>query len=189
MMTKLRTAVALLICLALAAVPMLRAQSVAIAPPNYFVTTTSTFFVSTNFVTANNTTLQTITGLTFTLPSNTALTVPIHCSLAYSQATANAAVAFGIQSATISPTSIQAQGVEQTAVTAFTGGQVTITNTTATNIVSATPAATATNFVVTLDGLIQNPSNASTNAINILTSTAAGADAVTVLAGSFCRIF
>lgn len=147
------------------------------------------FNVASDFTTANNTSLQVITGLSWVLQANLAQNVPFHCSIAYSQATANAAVAFGIQSATISPTNIFASGREFTSATAATQGVLaTLSSTTATNIVSATPSATATNFSVELDGYIENPSG-SANTINILVSTATGADAVTIKRGSWCRIW
>lgn len=152
--------------------------------------TANVFAVASDFTTANNTNLQTITGLSWVLAANLAQNVPFHCSLAYSQATANAAVAFGIQSATISPTNIFAIGMENTSPTAGTQGVLaTLSSTTATSIVSATPGATATNYRVELDGYIENPSNASPNTINIMVSTATGADAVTVKRGGWCRIW
>lgn len=146
-------------------------------------------FVTSNFTTANNTSLQTITGLTFNLLP-VALNYSFHCSLSYSQATANVAVAFGIQSATHAATNIFANGTEQTNTTAFSGGTLaTLSSTTATNIVSATPGATATNFTATLDGTIEEPAFDDGNIINIMVSTATGTDAVTVLRGSYCHLF
>lgn len=148
------------------------------------------FNVASDFTTAANTSLQTITGLSWTLAANTAQNVPFHCELAYSQATGVVAVAFGIQSATIAPTNIFATGLESTNTTAATEGTLpTLTTTTATNIVSATPSAVTTVWRVSLAGFIENPSNASTNQINIMVSTATAADAVTVKRGSWCRIF
>jgi len=145
--------------------------------------------VASNFTTANNTNLQTITGLVFNVPGGQ--NYSFHCALSYSQATANVAVAFGIQSATTSPTNIFANGTEQITVgppaTFVTGILPTLTTTTATSIVSGTPGATATNYTAQLDGTIELPSGA--DAINIMVSTAAGADAVTVLRGSYCQLF
>lgn len=150
----------------------------------------TTINVTTDFTTANNTSLQTITGLSFTLPASSATNVPFSCEMLYSQATANVAVAFGIQSATISPTNIMAYGEQFTNTTANTEGNLpTLSTTTATAIVSATPAATATVFPVNLSGFIENPSNASSNVINIMVSTATGTDAVTVKRGSYCRLY
>ena len=150
---------------------------------------TNRVFVTTDFTTAANTSLQLITGLTITLPANNAVNTPFHCHVAYSQATATTAVAFGIKSATINPTNIFATGSMQTSATAFTGGNMpTLATTTATNIVSATPSAITTVWNADLYGMIENPSNASTNAIQWMVSTANSSDAVTVKRGSFCEI-
>lgn len=149
----------------------------------------NTVRVATNFTTAANTNLQTITGLTWNLPA-VATSYSFHCALSYSQGTANAAVAFGIQAATNAPTNIFANGTQQITVgppaTTVTGTLATLSTTTATAIVTGTPGATATNYVAELDGTIENP--ASVNVINIMTSTATAADAVTVLRGSYCSI-
>jgi hypothetical protein len=143
---------------------------------------------SSGFTTANNTNLQTITGLSWTIPA-TALNWSFACDLSYSQATANVAVAFGIQAATNNPTNIYATGTEQITVgppaTFVTGTLATLATTTGTNIVSGTPTALATNYTVHLGGTIENPALA--NTINIMVSTANGADAVTVLRGSTCH--
>lgn len=145
--------------------------------------------VTADFTTINNTSLQAITGLTWTMPASVALNLPYYCHLAYSQATANAAVAFGIQDVTVAPTNIMSTGHEQTNVTAFTEANLpTLASTTATAIVSATPSAITTIWEADLNGFIEQPSNASSSAITILASTAAGADAVTVKRGSFCRV-
>jgi hypothetical protein len=141
------------------------------------------------FTTANNTSLQTITGLTWSLYNTAALNVSFACDLAYSQATGNAAVAFGIQAATNNPTNIFATGTQQITVgppaTFVTGTLATLATTTATNIVSGTPTALATNYTVHLAGTIELPAN-TYDVINIMTSTATGTDPVTVLRGSAC---
>lgn len=148
-------------------------------------------FVTTNFTTANNTALQTITGLTFNFPA-VAHNWNYECDLAYSQATANVAVAFGIQAATNTPTNIFGTGIMQVSTTAgvsayASGTLATLATTTGTNIVSGTPVATATNYTVHLAGTLEL--GASANAVNFMVSTATGTDAVTVLRGSSCRIF
>lgn len=147
------------------------------------------FFVSTNFTTAANTSLQTITGLSFNLLP-VAANYQFHCALAYSQGTANAAVAFGIQAATVNPTNIFATGTIGTSTTAATSGVLaTLSSTTATSIVSATPSAITTNFTATLDGTIEEPANDAGQVINIMVSTATSGDAVTVLRGSYCYVY
>lgn len=149
------------------------------------------FFVTSNFTTAANTNLQTITGLQFTHPSSNALNWNFHAVLVYSQATANAAVAFGIQAATNAPTNIFATGTQQITVgppaTIVTGTLATLTTTTATAIVSGTPGATGTNYTVYLDGTLELA--ASANTINFMVSTATSGDAVTVLRGSYVNIW
>jgi len=143
-------------------------------------------FVTTNFTTAANTSLQTITGLTWNLPA-IARNYSFTCHLAYSQATGTAAVALGVQAATAAPTNIFARGVLYTSATVFTTGVLaTLNTTTATSVVSGTPSATATNFVADLSGTIENSANA--NAFNIMVSTATSGDAVTILRGSYCTL-
>jgi hypothetical protein len=154
-----------------------------------FVIGANTLFVTSNFTTAANTSLQTITGLTFAAPG-TAVNLTFQCHLSYSQATANAAVAFGIQAATNNPTNIFAEGTQQITAgppaTNVTGTLATLATTTATNIVSGTPGATATNYVADLYGTLEL--TAAANTINFMVSTATSGDAVTVLRGSYCAI-
>ena len=146
--------------------------------------------VASNFTTANNANLQAITGLSWTLPA-VAGNYSFHAKLTYSIATAVVAVAFGIQVVTNAPTNVFANGTQQITVgppaTFTTGTLATLTTTTATAIVTGTPGATATNYVVELDGTIELP--ASANTIQLMVSTAAGADAVTVLRGSFAYLY
>ncbi len=147
-------------------------------------------FVSTDFTTSGvGTALELITGLSFTIPASTALNVPFACYFTYSQAVANDAVAFGIQDVTVSPTNIAARGDIRTSTTASTAGNLaTLTTTTATVIVSATPGATATNYMAEISGFIEAPSNASSSQIRIMVSTATAADLVTIRRGSHCRM-
>lgn len=143
--------------------------------------------VATDFTTANNTSLQTIGALTFTVLAN-AQNLSFHCSLAYSQATAAVADAFGIQVATNAPTNVIANGQVYTAAAVSTTATLaTLSTTTATNIVTFTPSATATNFTATLDGTIELPASAHT--VNFMVSTTAGADVITVKRGSYCQLF
>ena len=146
-------------------------------------------FVTSDFTTAANTSLQNITGLTWTFPANKAVNLHFRCDLYYSQATANAAVAFGVQDVTVAPTNAQVGAVLSTSTTAGTSGAATVTATTATSVVSATPSATATIFLANIDGFVEQPSNASSSAFNIMVSTATSGDAVTVKRGSFCTTF
>lgn len=146
--------------------------------------------VATDFTTANNTSLQAITGLSWTFPA-TAANYSFHCGLLYSQATANTGINFGIQAATNNPTNISALGVMELTIgppsTFVASGLATLSTTTATAIVGSTPGATATNYTMTIDGTLELA--ASTNTVNIMVSTAAGADAVTIKRGSYCNLF
>lgn len=154
-----------------------------------FESSLNTVRVASNFTTANNTSLQTITGLVWNLYNTAALNVSFACDLAYSQGTANAAVAFGIQAASNNPNNIFATGTQQITVgppaTYVSGTLPTLATTTATNIVSGTPGATATNYTVHLGGTIELAAQ-TYDVINIMVSTATGTDPVTVLRGSAC---
>jgi hypothetical protein len=156
-----------------------------------FLRSGMTVAVASDFTTAANTSLQTITGLSWTLPNLGTLSFTFACNLAYSQATGAAAVAFGIQAATNSPTNIFATGTQQITVgppgTYVSGTLPTLATTTATAIVSGTPGAQATNYTVHLGGRIENPA-ATANTFNIMVSTATSGDAVTVLRGSSCYL-
>lgn len=149
-----------------------------------------TVFVTGNFTTSGvGTALEAITGLSWTFPA-TALNWPFHCHLSYSQAVGSAAVAFGIKATTNNPTNIFAHATQQITVgppaTIVTGTLATLATTTATNIVTGTPTATATNYVVDIDGMLELP--ASAVSVGLMTSTATAADLVTVLRGSYCSL-
>lgn len=145
-------------------------------------------FLASDFTLAANTSLQTV--LSWSLPANQAVNASFHCSLNYSQATANVAMAFGIQGATVTPTNINANGTLYTSTTALTTGTLNgLNTTTAANIVSATPSATATVFKAELDGTVEEPSNASAPVINIMASQSNSGDLVTVKRGSYCTLF
>jgi hypothetical protein len=167
----------------------------AIADALYFQTATlsradgNVFRVTSDFTTAANTALQTITGLSWALPANTAANYPFHCEIYYSQATAVVADQFGIQAATFAPTNVSAKGDIATSATATTYANVpTLNTTTATAIVTFTPSAITTIWNARLAGLIENPSNASAQTVNIMVQTSTAADAVTVKRGSYCVV-
>lgn len=149
--------------------------------------------VASNFTTSGvGTALEAITGLTWTLPATGTITYSFSCDLSYSQSTANVAVAFGVK-ASANPTNIFATGTEQLSTTAGTstyasGTLATLATTTATNVVSGTPLATATNYTVHLGGTIENAATTA-DTYTILVSTATAADTVTVLRGSFCSVY
>lgn len=146
-------------------------------------------FVAADFPTSGvGTALEAITGLTFTLATNTAENIPFSCSFRYSQAVANAAVGFGIK-ASVAPTQINASGEIYTSTTALTAGNLQgLTTTTATAIVTGTPSAITTVWNVNIRGFIENPSGAAST-ITFLVSTATAADLVTVKRGSYCTLY
>lgn len=144
--------------------------------------------VNADFTTAANTNFQTPTGMTITLPASTALNMAYDCHWSYSQVVA-AADSFGIQSATIAPTSIMGTATMGTSATAGTSGTLlALTTTTATAIVSATPTA-ATNLILDMHGMVENPSNVSTNVINFMVKQGTAADVIVVKRGSWCKVF
>src|SRR5207237_9186074 len=72
-------------------------------------------FVTADFSTTS-VSLATITGLSWTLPANTARNIPFSCKLYYSQATAAVADAFGFQVAAVAPTDAPGGRAGDTAV-------------------------------------------------------------------------
>ncbi len=114
--------------------------------------------------------------------------MPFRCDILYSQATAAVAVSLGVQTDTVTPTYFRSWAVIGTDTTAATAGNASISNTTATSVVTGTPAATATIYSANINGYLENPSNASTTTVNIMIKTATGADAITVKQGSFCTV-
>src|SRR5208282_2704866 len=125
--------------------------------------------VTGDFTTANNTNLQAITGLTWTMPANSVLTVPFSCHLSYSQATGNVADQFGIQDVTVAPTNIFAKAQVYISASTFTAANLPLlSTTTATSIVTFTPSAITTIWNADIDGFIEQPSNAGTTAIQIM---------------------
>ena len=145
--------------------------------------------LTADFTSASSTTsLQAITGLSWTMPANTAQNMPFYCNILFSDASA-ISVAFGIQDVTVAPTRIDAFGNMNTSATTTTAGSlVDLTTTTATTIVSHAASAAFVGNVI-LSGVIQQPSNASSSAIDIMVSQATAADVVTVRAGSYCRVW
>lgn len=161
-----------------------------ITNPSATGVTANRVVVATDFTTANNTSLQNITGLSWTFPA-TAANYSFHCGMLYSQATANTGINFGIQAVTNNPTNIMALGVMELTIgppsTFVASGLATLSTTTATAIVGSTPGALGTNYTMTIDGTLELA--ASANTVNIMVSTAAGADAVTIKRGSYCNLF
>lgn len=163
-----------------------------IAIPNSNLVLPFNLLVTADFVTAANTNLQTITGLSWVMPANTARNQAFDCYLMYSQQTAAVANdAFGIQAASLAPTQINAQGKVQLTAgppSTYQDGTLTgLTTTTATAIITFTDSAITTIFNAELHGMIENPSGVA-NTINIMVKTGTAADTMTVKRGSYCLI-
>lgn len=153
-----------------------------------FLRSGNTVRVASNFTTINNTSLQTITGLSWTFPATGTMVFSFHCHGSYSIATGAVAVGFGIQAATAAPTNIEATGEMYTAAAVATQATLaTLASTTATQIVAGTPGSTGVNNAFDLYGTIENPASTA-NTYNIMVSTGTGADVVTVLRGAFCTL-
>lgn len=152
---------------------------------NGFIISGNTIRLTSDLTLAANTSLQAIFSWTF--PA-TAINYNFHCSLDYSQATAAASNAFGIQAATNAPTNIRASGIVYTAAGVSTSGTLsTLSSTTATNILTFTPSATGTVFTAVLEGQLEL--GASANTVNIMASQSNAADLLTIKRGSYCQLF
>lgn len=150
---------------------------------------TSKIFVAADFTTSGvGTASEAITGLAYTLPASTALSVGVHCAGTYLQNIGNAAVTLGVGFSG-APTNAQFQGIAETAVTAvgMLGGTAITTATTGA-VVTMTPGGTATNYYFSIDGFIENPSLAAANTVTFYARTATAADTVTIRRGSYCSL-
>lgn len=140
-------------------------------------------------------------GITATTPGTVVFTwgaLPVStkfsfsCELLYSQATAAVLDGLAVQSATNAATRWDAWGTMYTTdpvTTTVVGSQnsaLNVTSTTATPIVTATPAATGTVYQARVAGTIQGGASAPT--LNILAFTGNASDALTIKAGSFCTL-
>lgn len=146
-----------------------------------------TYRVTTDQTITAGASLTNIPGLSWTFPANTALNVKFTCDMLYSQATAGAADSFGFQDVTVAPTNAEAYGRIDTSPTAFSAATTSAAGvTTAVTVVTMTPSSTST-FGAHIDGLIEQPSNASTSVFNIMAqfSTNNG----TIKRGSSCQVF
>lgn len=146
----------------------------------------NTVRVSGDFTSAANTNLQTITGLSWTLSPNTQ-NYSFHCGLMYSQGTAAASMQFGIQVATIAPTSVNVKARVDTSASAVASGILnSLTTTTATAIITFTPSTFGTVFGADLDGTFELPGGE--NTVNIMVQTSNSSDLPTIKRGSYCSI-
>jgi hypothetical protein len=153
----------------------------------------NTVVVASNFTTTS-TSLVTITGLSWTFPA-TNHNYHFSCTLSYSQATAAAANAFGVQAATTAPTNLYAAMQVLTSLTnaGVTATLPTLATTTATNIGTFTPGAfgaigtVADIFTAEIWGELEQGSGATT--LNIMTLSGSASDSLTIYRGSSCTLW
>lgn len=131
------------------------------------------------------TTLQN-TPLVVTFPGSAIAQVyQVDCDLYYSQAT-NVADNIGVQFSA-APTNAILGGIAATNATAYASGTPpTITTTTATNVISMTPAVT-TVLYAHLGGLVEMPSGGLDTTMTVQVAQATAADVIVVKRGSVCR--
>jgi len=142
-----------------------------------------------DYTDASSASLQSIPAMAFQLSANLVQPVAITCDIMFTQAT-QVADSFGVQAATYAPTSVDGWG---TMTTGGPGGAAAIApsvltglnTTTATAIVTATPTVATVNFVH-LFFTVQNPSNASPQAIFIMVQQATAGDLIVIKKGSVC---
>ena len=132
------------------------------------------------------TTLQNIPGLAITLPAQSAVTYQVDCDIFYSQAT-NVADNFGVQFTGNAPTNSEFGGFAFTNATAIAAGTpANVTNTTATNVVTMTPAVT-TVLYAHLGGAVEMAGQATDTILNIQVAQSTAADVIVIKRDSVCR--
>jgi hypothetical protein len=147
-------------------------------------------FVTGDFTDSTTTTLMLVTGLSYTLPTSKAVNVSFHCMLLFDQGTSAVSDSIGIGVTGTAPTQANASATVFTNTTAPTNGTLTaLASTTPTAVVTFTPSAITTIWSATLDGTIEQPSNATPGVFGIYVSTSTGADNFIVKRGSYCTLF
>ena len=156
-----------------------------------FVTSGNKTFVTGDFTDSTSTTLQLITGLSWTLPTSKAINMSFHCSLLYDQATALVSDSFGVGVTGTAPTQLNTSGVVYVSTSALTEGTLTgLASTTPTAVVTFTPTGSlATIYRADIDGTIEQPSNATPGVLGIYVATTTGTDNIIVKRGSYCSLF
>ncbi len=155
---------------------------------NAFITSPMTVRVASD-QTMSTSSLQPISGLSWTLPSLAAAQAySFHCAGSYNQSATVGTNQFGLQvgSGTIAASNWEATGVAQTGTSAFTGGVAKAETTlTATKVVQFTPAGVA-DLTWQMDGTIENKANQSlTVNVDYLNG---GSMSTVIYRGSFCAI-
>jgi hypothetical protein len=132
-----------------------------------------------------------ITGLSWTLPANTAANYQFSCLIVGNEATSTTVQTFSINDVTVAPTGGMAGGwAVATNGTAFIGSKSlgSITATGSQTAVTFTPSAAGANFLVHIDGMIEQPSNASTSAFQVELGVGGGTNTVTLKKDSYCTL-
>lgn len=149
-------------------------------------------FVTTDYTDSSSGSLQIITGLTWTLPTSKAVNYSFHCELMFDQATAAVVDEFGVGVTGTAPTNLSADGrVFSGTSGAWTASGVLtgLASTTPTLVVSFTPSAITTVWTASLDGTVEQPSNATPGVFSIYAYTTTGTDNLIVKRGSYCSLF
>ena len=145
-----------------------------------------------DFTDSTSGSLVPVTGLSYTLPTSKAVNVSFHCMLLFDQGTAAVVDEFGIGVTGTAPTQANATAfVWANASHAWTatGVLTALASTTPTLVVSFTPSAITTVWSATLDGTIEQPSNATPGVFSVYAFTTTGGDNLIVKRGSYCSLF
>ena len=147
-------------------------------------------FVTSDFTDSTSTTLQLVTGLSFTLPTSKAVNVSFHCVLLFDQGSAAVSDQIGIGVTGTAPTQANASAVVYPSTSTLTAGTLTaLASTTPTSVVTFTPSAITTIWTATLDGTVEQPSNATPGVFGVYVATTTGSDNFIVKRGSYCTLF
>jgi hypothetical protein len=147
-------------------------------------------FVTSDFTDSTSASLQLITGLSYTLPTSKAANYSFHCGLMYDQASAAVVDQFGVGVTGTAPTNLSVMGVVEISASTFTAGNLqNLASTTPTSVVQFTPSAATTIWEATLDGTIEQPSNATPGVFSVYAFTTTGTDNFIVKRGSYCSVF
>jgi hypothetical protein len=145
--------------------------------------------ITSNFTTASAS-LVTITGLTKAL-NKSSFPTTFECHLMYSEATASTAVTFGVITSGTAPTNLAAWGRADITVGSYTSGGIQgVSSTTAQNVVTVTPTATAgTVLSAEIWGTVEGAATGTPATTLAIQADIASGITLTVYRGSECRYF
>ena len=154
------------------------------------VTSGNKVFVTSDFTDSTSTSLQLVTGLSWTLPTSSAINMSFHCSLNFDQGSSAVSDSIGVGVTGTAPTNLSANAVVYPSASTLTAGTLTgLASTTPTAVVTFTPSAATTVWNATIDGTIEQPSNATPGVFGIYVATTTGTDNFIVKRGSYCSLF